>query len=333
MQKIYDITEFTYKREITDRFLYPFYTLNKLTGGAEVGNLNILFAKTNQGKSEMCMQFMCNWIRDGYKVCAMLGEHTMRKAQGLLYKKVSTFNKETWETKRLDHNNKFTGISETFISEEDEQKAIELFKDHLFLYDTRNGFRLEDVLLGFEEGFKKGCKLFVLDNGMMLDLETNNELQEQKDNVEKLRQWAKNHQVVVFLILHARKVEYSRIRLNEYDIAGSSNIPNKGTTIMYVTRTDLLNPATTEYKEYAKLLELNDIDINECDAVIEVVKEKNGRCGFVPLKWYESTKTYREVYNPEQDKKEEVKPVRFLDDDQIVEVTNKETINIIDDIF
>jgi len=310
MGKIYDITQFKYERELPKRFLYPFYTLNKLTGGAEIGALNIVFSKTNQGKSELSMQFMCNWIKDGHKVCAMLGEHTMRKAQALLYKKVSMYNSDTWKTEKLEHNGKYTGISETFISEEDEQKAIELFKGNLFLYDTRNGFRLEDILAGFEEGYKQGCEIYLLDNGMLLDLETSNELLEQRDNTEKLRQWAKEHQVSVFLILHARKVEYGRIRLNEYDIAGSSNIPNKATTVMSIIRTDLLNPSTSEYKEYAKLLALNDINIEECDGVIEVLKEKNGRCGFVPLKWYESTKTYREIYNPKVD--EEKKPVMFV---------------------
>jgi hypothetical protein len=310
MEKIYDITRFEYKRELTKRYLYPFYSLNKLTGGAEVSALNILFAKTNQGKSEVSMQFMTQWIKDGHKVCAMLGEHSMRKAQSLLYKKVSMYNSQTWETKKIETDGRYTGISETFISEEDEKKAIDFYKGNLYLYDTRNGFKLEDIIGGFEDGLKRGCDVFLLDNGMLLDLETNNELLEQRDNTERLRQWAKHNQVVVFLILHARKVEYGRIRLSEYDIAGSSNIPNKGTTIMSITRTDLLNPNTKEYKDYQKLLELNKINLEECDAIIEVVKEKNGRCGFVPLKWYESTKTYREVYNKENEKEE--KPVLFV---------------------
>lgn len=310
MEKIYDITRFEYKRELTKRYLYPFYSLNKLTGGAEVSSLNILFAKTNQGKSEVSMQFMTQWIKDGHKVCAMLGEHSMRKAQSLLYKKVSMYNSQTWETKKIETDGRYTGISETFISEEDEKKAIDFYKGNLYLYDTRNGFKLEDIISGFEDGLKRGCDVFLLDNGMLLDLETNNELLEQRDNTERLRQWAKHNQVVVFLILHARKVEYGRIRLSEYDIAGSSNIPNKGTTIMSITRTDLLNPNTKEYKDYRKLLELNKINLEECDAIIEVVKEKNGRCGFVPLKWYESTKTYREVYNKENEKEE--KPVLFV---------------------
>lgn len=318
MPKIYDITQFEYKREITKRFLYPFYTLNKLTGGGEIANLNILFAKTNMGKSELSMQFMCNWIKDGHKVCAMLGEHTMRKAQALLYKKVSIYNPDTWQIKRIEKDGKYTGISETFVSEDDERKAYDFFKGNLYLYDTRNGFKLEEILSGFEEGYSKGCDVFLLDNGMLLDLESNNELLEQRDNTERLRQWAKQHQVLVFLILHARKVDYGRIRLNEYDIAGSSNIPNKGTTIMSLTRVDNLDTTTKEYRDYAKLLELNNININECSSILEVVKEKNGKCGFVPLKWYESTKCFREVYNPSDDKKDiEIKPVLHLSTEQL----------------
>lgn len=317
-QRIYDITQFKYTREITKRYLYPFYTLNRLTGGGEVASLNIIFAKTNQGKSELSMQFMCHWIEGGHKVCAMLGEHTMRKAQALLYKKVSIYDPDKWKTETIEVAGKYTGIYETFISEEDEEKAERFFKDKLFLYDTRNGFKLEDILEGFEDGYRQGCDVFLLDNGMMLDLETNNELQEQRDNAERLRQWAKQHQSLVFLVLHARKVDFGRIRLNEYDISGSSNIPNKATTIMTITRTDTLDPLTKEYKDYSKLLQLNNIDVLACNAIIEVVKEKNGKCGFVPLKWYESTKCFREVYNKEPDKKDvELKPVLFCNSEQL----------------
>jgi hypothetical protein len=324
MPNIYDITVFDYKRELTERVLYPFYNLNKATGGGEVGALNIIFSRTNQGKSELAMQFMCHWVQNGIKVCSMLGEHTMRKAQSLLYKKVSMYNSQTWKKVELMNGDKHTGVSETFISEEDERNAVSIFKDKLFLYDTRNGFALDNILDGFEDGFKKGCKVFLLDNGMMLDMESSNELAEQRDNVEKLRQWAKNHQVVVYLILHARKIEIGRIRLTEFDIAGSSNIANKATTILSIIRTNNLNPNTKEYKEYAKLLELNNIKIEDTDAMLEVVKEKNGRgCGFVPLKWYESTKTFREVY---VEKKEDEQIVKFIP-------VSAEEQQMIEDIF
>lgn len=206
---------------------------------------------------------------------------------------------------------KYTGVSETFIGEDDEKQAIELFKDKLFLYDTRNGFGLESIIEGFDAGLEKGCKVFVLDNGMMIDMESNNELAEQRDNVERLRQWAKQNQVVVYLILHARKIEFGRIRLSEFDIAGSSNIANKATTIISIIRTNNLNPNTSEYKEYSKLLQLNGINIADTDAMLEVVKEKNGKgCGFVPLKWYESTKTFKEIFIEKKNDNEEV--VRFV---------------------
>lgn len=304
---IYDITEFEYSREITQRFPYPFYKLNSITGGAEIGGLVILFAKTNSAKSELVMQFMCNWIEYGHKVCAMLGEHTMRKAQASLYKKVSRYDKEKWITKAYgtDKNGKDLGIYETFISEEDERNAKEFFKEKLYLYDTRNGFSLKSILEGFEEGYKQGCKVFVTDNMMMLEYEGNSsELREQTDNTEALRQWAKSHQVVCCLVAHARKIEVDRIRLTETDIQGSSNVANKATTIITITRTNNLDPSTKQYRAYAKLLSFNYINIEKCDAVLEVVKEKNAKgAGFVPLKWYESTKTFREVYDPEMEQK------------------------------
>lgn len=297
---IYDITEFPYKREISKRVTYPFFLLNKVTGGGEIGNVIILFSKTNNGKSELMMQFITHWAQTGEKVCAMLGEHTYKKAQELLFKKVSKYDKDKWQTKAVtDNEGKDIGIYETFISEEDEKSAIETLKGKVYLYNTNKGFSLNNIIEGFEEGFKIGCTIFVLDNQMMIDLETNSELREQTDNTERLRQWAKKHKVVVFLVAHSRKIEVNRIRLTESDIAGSSNIGNKAQTIMSITRVDTLNPTTKEYKDYARLLELNYIDIHKCNAILEVVKEKNAKGGFVPLKWFESTKTFREVYDPE----------------------------------
>lgn len=321
MQKIYDITQFDYKREIGKRVLYPYYSLNKITGGGEVGALNIIFGKTNSGKSELAMQFICNWVEEGEKVCAMLGEHTMKKAQQLLYKKVSYYNKETWDWVKYDKNGVDTGVSEVFIGKEDEEKAINLFRNKLFLYDTRNGLCLNEVLSGFEDGYKKGCSVFLLDNGMMLDMETNFELREQTDNTERLRQWAKEHQVVVYLVLHARKIEVQRIRLAEYDISGSSNIANKATTIISIIRTNILNTATKEYKDYAKLIELNGIDISQCDAILEVVKEKNGKgIGFVPLKWYESTKTFREIYIKKDSKEDKPTVLYTVPETELIQI-------------
>lgn len=346
---IYDITEFQYKREIPKRVAYPFFSLNKITGGGEIGSLDIIFGLTNSGKSSLILYFITNWIGSGEKVCAMLGEHTMKKAQSILYKQVSYLNKDKWT--RVDYgkdkDGKDLGIYETFVSEEDEKNAIELFRDKLYLYDTRNGFSLDDILKAFEEGIKKGCSVFILDNAMMLSYEgVASELREQTDNTEKLRQWAKANQVIVYLIAHSRKIEVSRIRLIETDIAGSSNISNKATTIITVTRTNTLNPNTKEYKDYAKLLELNYIDIKKCDAVLEVVKEKNGiGTGFVGLKWYDSSKTYREVYDQEminkkeQDRKNKVNAFATKDENTITEPSpvlyTQELVetNEMDDIF
>lgn len=303
---IYDITEFPYKREISKRVTYPFFLLNKATGGGEVGNVVILFSKTNNGKSELMMQFITHWAQTGEKVCAMLGEHTYKKAQELLFKKVSRYDKDKWETKGLaDAEGKDIGIYETFISKEDEQNAINTLKGKVYLYNTNKGFTLDKILEGFQKGYEIGCTIFVLDNQMMIDLESNFELREQTDNTERLRQWAKKRQVIVFLVAHARKIEVNRIRLTENDINGSSNISNKAQTIMTITRTDTLNPITKEYKDYARLLELNYIDIKKCSGILEVVKEKNAKGGFVPLKWFESTKTFREVYDQEMMQKKQ----------------------------
>lgn len=294
--RLIDITQIKYERQLSQRVLYPFRKLNRLTGGGELGGLVILFSKTNQGKSEATMQFIVKWISSGHKVLAMMGEHAKEKVQQLMYKKVSKYNPETWKTVKLEENGKETGVEEIFIDNQQEEFAKRFYSGNFFLYDTNKGFTLKDILWGFKEGLTAGCKVFVLDNQMMIDIETSNELLEQKDTTEKLRQWARKNNALIFMVSHSRKVEPTRIRLVETDINGSSNISNKATTIMTITRTDTLDINSKEYKDYSKLLEYNGIKIEETDSILEVVKEKNGvGLGFVPLKWNKESKVYQEV--------------------------------------
>lgn len=260
-----------------------------------MGGLVMLFSKTNQGKSEATMQFVVKWIASGHKVFSIFAEHSSEKSQQLLYKKITKFDKEKWKTVELKENGKSTGVTEMFIGYNDLEYAKKFYKNRFYLYDTNNGFSINNIFDGMNEALEKGCSVFVVDNQMMIDTQTSNELLEQKDNTERLRQWAKHNNVLVFLVAHARKVEPQRIRLNEYDILGSSNIANKATTIMTITRTDTLDINTKEYKDYSNLLKHNGINIEEIDSVIEVVKEKNGvGLGFVPLNWVRESKVYKE---------------------------------------
>lgn len=299
-----DITDIPYERTLIPRVTYPFFTLNCLTGGAEEGSVNIICSSSDNGKSTLTMNCINQFIRDGEKVVAFLGEHTFRKAQSIFYKQITTFDKTTWTYVPYKKNGvEVKGIGDTFISQNDEMKARNFFRKKLFLYNTASfDPTMNNIISIFEEARQKeGARVFVIDNMMQISYEkTNQELQEQRDNAEMLRNWAIKTNSIVFLIMHLKKfADRNTIKISMDDIAGSSNVSNKANTVISIIRTDKLNKETKEYKSFAKLLELNNFDIEKCDAVLDVLKVKSNsntaRLGMVGLQFFQSTQSYKEI--------------------------------------
>lgn len=338
-----DITSIPYDRNLVPRVTYPFFTLNCLTGGAEEGSVNIICSSSDNGKSTLTMNFIDNFIRDGEKVVAFLGEHTFRKAQSIFYKQITTYDKDVFEYVPYEKNGKIVkGIGDTFINKEAEEKAKRFFKGKLFLYNTlAYNPTMQNIISIFNEArAREGARVFVIDNMMQISYDRpNQELQEQRDNAEMLRQWAIQTNSIVFFIMHLKKfADRNVIKVSMDDIAGSSNVANKANTIMSIVRTDKLNKNTNEYKNFAKLVEMNNFDIENCDAVIDILKVKSNsntaKLGMVGLQFYSSTQSYREVetimpYKEWQEKNK--KPILYTNTNSNNSGKDFETQNIEDD--
>lgn len=300
----YDITSFKYERKLVPRIVYPFFTLNCLTGGAEEGTINIICSQTDNGKSTFMMNLIDSFIRDGEKVGAFLGEHTFKKAQSIFYKQVTIYDNESFKYIPYEKNGKtIKGIGDTFINEECEKKANNFFKGKLFIHNYLNYSPTMTTILNTFETIrvKEGARVFVIDNMMQISYEKiNQELQEQRDNAELLRQWAIKTNSIVFFIMHLKKfIDRNTIKISIDDISGSSNVANKANTIMAIYRTDKLDKTTSEYKKFSKYVEMNNFDIEKCDAIVDVLKVKSNsstsRLGVSGLQFYTSTQSYREI--------------------------------------
>ena len=86
---------------------------------------------------------------------------------------------------------------------------------------------------------KHGIKNFIIDNLMCFELDImkhGNELNAQKNLMIQFLQFAVRYNAIVHLVAHPRKPT-GEIALTEYDILGSSNIPNLAHRIFSTKRT------------------------------------------------------------------------------------------------
>src|SRR5690606_6071604 len=95
----------------------------------------------------------------------------------------------------------------------------------------------EDILSKMEYLFKKkGVKVFIIDNLMCIDFdETEDKWDAQKNFIMKLIGFTNKYAVTLHLVAHPKKPN-GITPLNEYEIFGSSNIPNLTHRIFSVRR-------------------------------------------------------------------------------------------------
>ena len=308
---IIDFSKIPYERKLEERALYPFSTLNFLTGGMELGEISILAGETGSGKTTACSMFVAEIIKHDKCFC-VYGESTIEKQAHAHYRQMTPYNDTDYSYINYYKNGKKTNIGQFFVSEIAEQRIKEQTAKKLFYYDPKGGMDINSIMEAMRFCYEKGdIKYFVLDNLMQLSLETNDEVREMKDNFEQLRRFVIDNKVHCIVLAHYRKSsDYGVFRRRLEEIAGTSAIGNKCATALNIMRLDNVDRESKYSKAFAKLLEKNGYDFSECDAVIEVLKTRHNKLGFVGLKYNKRTNTYYEATkinnNQEESEKAEV---------------------------
>lgn len=261
--------------------------LDYLTKGIEYGTLNVWSAVTNAGKTTLMTQFIRNFIVNGKKVFCFNGEQTSKEFKNNLF--VSMCNKQQIEYIKDNENERIIDI----IPREDMARYLNsVVANKLYIYNNdipKND--IDTMICVMDEAFRKGVRIFIIDNFMQLD---SSELLEQQTRiVEKFKRFARDRNVIVMLVAHPRKLNFGTTRLNIFDISGTQNISNKATNICTIIRTDTM--ADSERKFMEKYLLDNDYSINDCDSIIEVLKTKGNKNGVVGLSYDAELKTFKEV--------------------------------------
>lgn len=293
MQKIYDIGLVPKREELAERFMFPFSQVNYLLNGGELDRVTLITSGTDNGKSTISSQIICDIIRQGYNACCFFGEDTPYESQDRIYKQSLYGEERDIVYKPYKVNGKETNCGEWVLTEEAYEKARKKFEGRLFLYNTKADASVDEILEGFEQArVQHNCRVFLIDNVEQFSFSSDNENKAIKDIVIKIRDYAINNKVHIFLVSHIRKTERGVILPSMFDIKGTSALINIAKNVLIIVRMDKVDHESQEYKSLRRLLEINNYDLDQADCLVHIAKTKGRKIGFACLKYNKKTNTY-----------------------------------------
>lgn len=309
MKKIYDIGDVPRREALADRFMFPFSQVNFLLNGGIFDRVTLIASGTDNGKTTFTSQIICDIVKQGFKCACFFGEDTAYESQERLYMQ-ATYGKDEDNIVYVPYmaNGKATNCGEFVLSNKAWNEAHNKFKGKVWLYNTNASATVEDILDGFEEArVQHGCKVFVLDNCDQFEFTSDNENKAMREIVIKIRDYAINKKVHIFLISHIRKTERDVILPNIFDIKGSSSLGNIAKNVIILVRLDKVNRETPQYKTLKELLRVNNYDLDEADSLVHIAKTKGRKIGFACLKFNKKTNTYYDCPKIDESQEEDDK--------------------------
>lgn len=162
-----------------------------------------------------------------------------------------------------------------------QKKMQSYYNKKLFIYRDDEPNDVESVMRSAEECVRKfGCKLIVLDNLMMIDLNCaeSDKNTAQTNLINSLIKFAAKFNVAVVLIAHPRKTQDTNSDIEMYDISGTSNIINLAMRSIGLRRVSKKEKGDPKSKW------------NKYDVVLTVIKDRLlGKADFQMGLWYDLT--------------------------------------------
>ena len=308
MQKIYDIGEVPRRTELAERFMFPFSQINYLLNGGVFDRVTLIASQTDSGKSTFASQIITDIVKQGFKCCLFMGEDTAYESQERLFMQATFTGDERNPNIHYEPycvNGKETNCGEWVLSDEAWAAAKEKFDGKVWLYNTNASATVDDILEGFEEArVKHGCRVFLLDNCDQFEFASDNENKAMRDIVIKIRDYAINRKVHIFLISHVRKMERDVILPNIFDVKGTSSLCNIAKNIIILVRMDKVDHSSKGYLQLKNLLQANNYDLDQADALVHVAKTKGRKIGFCCLKFNKKNSSYYECKKIDENKQE-----------------------------
>lgn len=194
--------------------------------GMLFGSLNIFTGRNGAGKSTILNQiYIGESIRQGYKPFLFSGELTSANAKSWLLQTLA--NKEDYVDAVSRDGYKYKKIKNT-------RELVKKIGDRFYLYDS-DDYHIDSVLLKMDTLRKRnGVKVFIVDNLMMLYDDEKDELLSKANITRKLKNFAKNYNVLVHLVAHPKKTQNESIEKD--DVAGRAEITNLADYVTSIER-------------------------------------------------------------------------------------------------
>ena len=309
--KYYNIGDVPETTELTERLILPYNELNYCLNGLLFDRITLLVASTNAGKSTFSSSIIKSAISQGYNVFSFWGEDGGAEARDRIYRQHLEFDKENFVYTPYMLGDQKTNSGEYILQHDKFVEVNNFYKDHLFIYNNNLDATKESMISAMEEArVAHNCKLFIIDNCDMFQLDSDNENKSMKEFCIALRQYAISKKVHILLVCHIKKTERNICRPEIFDAKGTSSLTNIAKNIISLVRTDTLNPNTKEYKAFKQVVELNGYNLEECDAVVEVLKTKGRKNGILTMNFNRISSSFYECKKSSQ-VKEEDKPVLY----------------------
>lgn len=238
------------------------------------GTLTVLSGRPGSGKTSIIDQTIARTIDDGNPVFLFSKEMPERMSANWFNTIIAGRRNMVERTSR--DNRKY------YIVPQATQKKMQAhYSKKLFIYRDDEPNDVDSVLRSAEECVRKfGCKLIVLDNLMMIDLNCSESDKNtaQTNLINALIKFAAKFNVAVVLIAHPRKTQDTNSDIEMYDISGTSNIINLAMRSIGLRRVSKKekNDPKSKWHNY--------------DVVLTVIKDRLlGKADFQMGLWYDLT--------------------------------------------
>lgn len=238
------------------------------------GTLTVLSGRPGSGKTSIIDQTIANTIDAGKSVFLFSKEMPERMS-------ANWFNAIIAGRRNMEERTARDGRKFYVVPQSTQRKMQSFYNKKLFIYKDDKPNDVDAVMKSAEECVRKfGCKLIVLDNLMMLDLQCaeSDKNTAQTNLINMLIKFAGKFNVAIVLIAHPRKTQDTNSDIEMYDISGTSNIINLAMRSIGLRRVSKKEKGDPKAKW------------NKYDVVLTVIKDRLlGKADLQMGLWYDLT--------------------------------------------
>ena len=196
-----------------------------------MGSVVVLTGKRGSGKSSLANQiFASEGLNQGYDIFYYSGELDPRVLR-------------SWIDLNLAGEEKVKEDKTGFIKIIDANARREIsdwYNGRVWIYDN-NSNKAKDILdSGINVTRKYGSRIWLLDNLMMMDLDSDGDLtstlQKQKEFIVNIVKIAQTYNILIVLVIHPRKVSVNQSDLIADDVSGSGDLTNMAQYVVSARR-------------------------------------------------------------------------------------------------